>query len=59
LADEPGAYAPDRFKIQVALAAAGGNVTEAARRLRLKNRFVLYRLLPKNGIAASAPSSAA
>ena len=33
-----------------ALAQSGGNVSDAARRLKLKNRYVLIRLLKKYGI---------
>jgi two-component system nitrogen regulation response regulator GlnG/two-component system response regulator HydG len=43
----------DRAQIEVALAAAGGNVTRAARSLGLKNRFVLYRLMKKIGVDGS------
>jgi DNA-binding NtrC family response regulator len=40
-----------RAEIEAALAQARGNVTTAARLLGLKNRFVLYRLLKRHGIA--------
>jgi len=43
----------DQGALQEALSAAGGNVTDAARRLGLKNRFVLYRLMKRFGIAAA------
>ncbi len=36
--------------IRDALAQSGGNVSDAARRLKLKNRYVLIRLLKKYGI---------
>jgi transcriptional regulator with GAF, ATPase, and Fis domain len=42
----------DRNAIEAALLEARGSVTEAARRLGLKNRFALYRLMKRNGIAA-------
>ena len=42
-----------RPQIEAALAAAGGNVTQAARALGLKNRFVLYRLMKKIGLVGS------
>jgi DNA-binding NtrC family response regulator len=40
-----------RAEIETALARAKGSVTAAARLLGLKNRFVLYRLLKRHGIA--------
>jgi DNA-binding NtrC family response regulator len=40
-----------RAEIESALEQARGNVTVAARLLGLKNRFVLYRLLKRHGIA--------
>jgi DNA-binding NtrC family response regulator len=40
-----------RVEIEAALAAAHGSVTAAARQLGLKNRFVLYRLIKRHGIA--------
>jgi transcriptional regulator with AAA-type ATPase domain len=43
-----------RAQIEAALTAAEGNVTSAARALGLKNRFVLYRLMKKLGVAGSA-----
>jgi DNA-binding NtrC family response regulator len=39
-----------RARIEAALAEALGNVTDAARRLGLKNRFALYRLMKRHGI---------
>ncbi|AKF03612.1 sigma 54-interacting transcriptional regulator [Sandaracinus amylolyticus] len=42
---------PDREAIEAAIARAGGSVTKAARELGLRNRYVLYRLLRKHGIA--------
>lgn len=41
---------PDRAAVEAALAHADGNVTRAAERLGLKNRFALYRLMKKHGI---------
>jgi transcriptional regulator of acetoin/glycerol metabolism len=38
--------------VEQALSAARGNVTRAARLLRLKNRYVLYRILRKLDISA-------
>lgn len=43
---------PDRAAVEQALSAARGNVTRAARLLRLKNRYVLYRILRKLDISA-------
>ena len=40
----------DRGSIEAALAQASGSVTQAARQLGLKNRFVLYRLMKKHGV---------
>ena len=45
---------PDRAAIEQALASARGNVTKAARLLGLRNRYVLYRLMKKVGLEASA-----
>lgn len=45
-----------RVEIKAALATTHGNVTDAARRLGLKNRFVLYRLMKRHGIVASDSS---
>ena len=42
----------DPAAIHAALAAAQGNVTAAARALGLKNRFALYRLMRRHGIAS-------
>lgn len=42
---------PDRRAIEQALASARGNVTKAARLLGLRNRYVLYRLMKKVGVA--------
>jgi len=52
-ADEPSVAAAEigREQIEAALARAQGNVTKAARELGLKNRFVLYRLMKKLGVA--------
>ncbi|MCC6555549.1 MAG: sigma-54-dependent Fis family transcriptional regulator [Polyangiaceae bacterium] len=41
-----------RAEIEAALAAVGGSITEAARELGLKNRFVLYRLMKRLGMVA-------
>jgi two-component system nitrogen regulation response regulator GlnG/two-component system response regulator HydG len=48
------APAPDAAAVTAALEASRGNVTRAAARLGLKNRFALYRLLKKLGIEAPA-----
>ena len=40
-----------RSELEAALAEANGNVTEAAHRLGLKNRFALYRLIRQHGLA--------
>jgi DNA-binding NtrC family response regulator len=40
-----------RAEIEAALARADGSITKAARLLGLKNRFALYRLLERHGIA--------
>ncbi len=45
---------PDREMIEAALAEANGSVTRAARRLGLKNRFVLYRLMKRHGLQGDA-----
>lgn len=42
---------PDRETVERALARAGGSATKAARVLGLKNRYVLYRLAKKYGLA--------
>jgi two-component system nitrogen regulation response regulator GlnG/two-component system response regulator HydG len=42
--------APSVEDIRAALAAAGGRVGEAARRLGLTSRFALYRLMKKHGL---------
>jgi len=42
-----------RAEILAALAAVGGNVTEAARRLGLRNRSALYRLMQRHGVVVS------
>ena len=44
---------PDRSEVEAALAAAEGSVTRAAERLGLPNRFALYRLMKKHGIAGA------
>lgn len=41
---------PDENAIRAALAECEGNVTGAAKRLGLKNRFALYRLMKRHGI---------
>ena len=41
---------PDESAIRAALAECEGNVTGAAKRLGLKNRFALYRLMKRHGI---------
>ena len=46
-----GVHRGHRRVVESALAAAGGNVSKAARALGLKNRFALYRLLKDKGIA--------
>jgi two-component system nitrogen regulation response regulator GlnG/two-component system response regulator HydG len=43
----------DRARIESALASVHGNITEAAQKLGLKNRFALYRLMKKFGIASA------
>lgn len=43
---------PDAGAIRAALGEAQGNVTNAAKRLGLKNRFALYRLMKKHDIEA-------
>jgi two-component system nitrogen regulation response regulator GlnG/two-component system response regulator HydG len=43
-----------RGQIEEALSRAAGNVTAAAKALGLKNRFVLYRLMKRHGIASDA-----
>lgn len=43
----------DRRAIEAALQSADGNITEAARRLGLKNRFALYRMMKRHGLIAS------
>ena len=42
---------PTEADVRAALATATGNVSQAARTLGLKNRFALYRLMKKHGIA--------
>ncbi|MDF2697743.1 MAG: hypothetical protein K0S65_6126 [Labilithrix sp.] len=41
---------PDESTIRAALSECSGNVTSAAKRLGLKNRFALYRLMKRLGI---------
>jgi DNA-binding NtrC family response regulator len=41
----------DQAAVEAALAASGGNITRATRILGLRNRYVLYRLMRKFGIA--------
>jgi DNA-binding NtrC family response regulator len=52
-AAEPAEEGPSvsKAEIEAALDEAGGSVTKAARRLGLKNRFVLYRLMKRHDIA--------
>jgi two-component system nitrogen regulation response regulator GlnG/two-component system response regulator HydG len=54
--EEPGVALAEigREQIEASLARAQGNVTRAARELGLKNRFVLYRLMKKLGVAGGA-----
>jgi two-component system nitrogen regulation response regulator GlnG/two-component system response regulator HydG len=40
-----------RAEIEAALAEEHGNITSAARRLGLKNRYALYRLMKRHGVA--------
>jgi two-component system nitrogen regulation response regulator GlnG/two-component system response regulator HydG len=42
-------------EIEGALRDTDGNVTQAARSLGLRNRFVLYRLIKRYGIALRSP----
>ncbi|MEP7119586.1 MAG: sigma 54-interacting transcriptional regulator [Byssovorax sp.] len=49
--DDPAAPPPGEEQVRAALAAAAGNVSRAARQLGLKNRFALYRLMKKHGLA--------
>ncbi len=56
-ADSPELEARDpaaltKAQIEAALAASGNSISEAARSLGLKNRFVLHRLIRKHGIAS-------
>jgi DNA-binding NtrC family response regulator len=53
--DAPGE--PTEDIIRTALAEAQGNVTKAARKLGLKNRFLLYRLMKKLGMATTSEDS--
>ena len=53
----PEAPEPTRAEIEAALAQSRGSVTAAARRLGLKNRFILYRLLKRHGISTSDDES--
>jgi two-component system nitrogen regulation response regulator GlnG/two-component system response regulator HydG len=41
---------PTREEVEAALARADGNVTQAARELRLGSRYALYRLMKKLGV---------
>jgi two-component system nitrogen regulation response regulator GlnG/two-component system response regulator HydG len=43
---------PDRAAVEAALETSSGNVTRAARLLGLRNRYVLYRLMKRLGMAA-------
>jgi DNA-binding NtrC family response regulator len=53
--DETGALrVVSAGEIEAALGEAVGNVTDAARRLGLKNRFALYRLMKRHGILTGA-----
>jgi len=45
---------PTEAAVRAAIEGASGNVTQAARTLGLKNRYLLYRLMKKYGIAESA-----
>jgi two-component system nitrogen regulation response regulator GlnG/two-component system response regulator HydG len=47
---EGGRVEISRAELEAALAEARGNVTQAARRLGLKNRYVLYRLMKRHDI---------
>ena len=47
---------PDESAIRAALAECDGNVTGAAKRLGLKNRFALYRLMKRHGIEGAEAS---
>jgi len=44
---------PDADAVRAAIEASQGNISQAARRLGLKNRYLLYRLMKKHGIAAT------
>lgn len=52
VASTGGSTEIDRARVESALANAQGNITEAAQKLGLKNRFALYRLMKKLGIAS-------
>jgi transcriptional regulator with AAA-type ATPase domain len=52
-AGEPVAKERAREEIEAALAQARGSITQAARRLGLKNRYALYRLMKRHGVAAA------
>jgi two-component system nitrogen regulation response regulator GlnG/two-component system response regulator HydG len=44
---------PTEDAVRAALAATSGNVSQAAKKLGLKNRFQLYRLMKRHGIAGA------
>ena len=44
---------PGEDAVRAALSATGGNVSQAAKKLGLKNRFQLYRLMKRHGIAGA------
>ncbi|HRI65170.1 MAG TPA: sigma 54-interacting transcriptional regulator [Polyangium sp.] len=44
---------PDRAAVEAALTQAKGGITAAARLLGLKNRFAMYRLMKRRGIATT------
>jgi len=50
--ESDGEASPDA--VRAAIEACQGNISQAARRLGLKNRYVLYRLMKKYGIAATS-----
>ena len=45
---------PAADAVRAAIEACQGNISQAARRLGLKNRYLLYRLMKKHGIAATS-----
>ncbi len=54
---DTGSGEPTEEMVRAALAEAQGNVTKAARKLGLKNRFLLYRLMKKLGMATTDDGS--